>query len=184
MEKFNEFDIKKEMSDCVCVFKKNINRYIGNINTEIISRLLVDYYGNKVFLYKLSRITIENFNSLRISLFDASIKNNVKKSIFLSKLDLNITDSGKDLIVYLPLLTEERKKKILKLLKNDMELAKILIRNIRRKFKNKFKLFVKNGSFSKDEEKNINIKLQKNTDFYIKEIKNIFLNRKKQLFLN
>ncbi len=184
MEKFSEFDIKKEMSECVVNFKKNINRYIGNIKTEIISRLLVDYYGNKVFLYKLSRITIENFNSLRISLFDSSVKNSVKKSIYLSKLDLNITDSGKDLIVYLPLLTEERKKKILKLLKNDMELAKVLIRNIRRKFKNRFKIFVKNGSLSQDEEKNINIHLQKNTDFYIKEIKSIFLSRRNKLFLN
>ncbi len=182
MEKFNELDIKKEMCKCVNSFKKNITKYSGNINIKVISRLLVDYYGSKFFLCKLSRIVMENFNSVRISLFDYKIKDSVKKSIYLSKLDLNITDSGKDIVLSLPLLTEERKKKILKLLKNEMELAKILIRNIRRKFKNKLKIFIKNNYFSKDEENNINIKLQKNTNFYIKEIKDIFLKQKKKIF--
>ncbi len=183
MEKINDFDIKKEMYKCVNNFKDNINYYTGNINIKVISRLLINYYGNKVFLYKLSRIVLENFNSLRISLFDSSIKNNVKKSIFLSKLDLNVIDSGKDLIVSIPLLTEDKKKKIIKLLKNEVELSKILIRNIRRKFKNKLKIFLKKKYISEDEEKIINIKLQKNTDFYIKEIDNIFINKKSKLFL-
>ncbi len=183
MKKNNDFNVKDEMCKCINILKTNVSRYTGGINIKFISHLLIDYHGNKIFLYKLSRIVLDNYNSLRISLFDFSIKNNVKRSIYLSKLDLNIVEIGNDLIITLPVLTEEKKKKILKLLKNEIELSKILIRNIRRKYKNKLKIFLKNKYINEDEKKNINVKLQKDTDFYIKEIDDIFLDQKKKLFL-
>ncbi len=183
MNIFNEIDIKKKMDKCIFSCEKNINKYsINNINTKIISDLLIDYYGNKIALYKLSKIIVENYNSLRVSLFDNSIKNVVKKCICLSKLDLNVVNDKNDLIVYLPLLTEERKIKILKLLKNEIELSKISVRNVRREFKNRFRLFFKKKIISKDEEIIISNKLQKITEFYIKKLEVIFISKKNRLF--
>ncbi len=185
MDKFNEVCIKDKMDKCVVICQNNISKYnINNINTKLISNLLIDYHGSKVYLYKLSRIIIENFNSLRISLFDRNVKKSVKKCIYLSKLDLNVTDDKDDLIVNLPLLTKDRKIKILKLIKNEIELSKISIRNIRREFKNKFRLLLKKKIISKDEEILFNNKLQKITEFYIKKLEVILINKKNTLFSN
>ncbi len=185
MENFNENDVKKKMDKCISSCQTNIVKYnINHVNTKLISDLSIDYYGNKISLYKISRIIIESSNSLRISLFDNSIKKSVKKCIYLSKLDLNIIDDKNDLIVYLPLLTKDRKIKILKLLKNEIELSKISIRSVRREFKNKFKLLLKNKVISKDEEIYINSKLQKITELYIKKLEVILTNKKNILFSN
>ncbi len=179
MEKVIKDSIKNKMWECVLSCQKNINRFnIHNMNLKIISSLYIDYYGKKTSLSKLSRLIVESSNSIRIILFDYSIKNNVKKCIFLSKLDVNVVEDKNDLIIILPFLTEERKKKNLKLLKSEIELSKICIRNIRRKFKNKFKLMLKNKVISENENINFNLNLQKMTNFYIKKLDIIFLNKK------
>ncbi len=182
MKKFTENDIKKKMLECIVSCQNNINKYnVNSLNISLISNLSINYYGNKVFLHKLSRITVENFNSIRISLFDKKIKNDVKKCIFLLKLDLNVMEDKNDLIIYLPSLTQERKKKNLKLLKGEIELFKICIRNVRRDFKKKSRLMLKNKIISENENLNINIKLQKITCIYIEKLNDIFLSKKKEL---
>ncbi len=179
MDKIIKDDVKNKMLECVVSCQKNINRFnIHNMDSKIISSLYIDYYGKKTPLSKLSRIVVESSNSFRIFLFDYSIKNNVKKCIFLSKLDVNVVEDKNDLIIILPYLTEERKEKFLKLLKSEIELSKICIRNIRRKFKNKFKLMLKNKVISENDNMNLNLNLQKITNIYIKKLDIIFLNKK------
>ncbi len=179
LENISKKHIKKKMELCLINFKKKINKFnINFLDTNIISNLLIDYYNKKVFLYKLSNISIERKNCFRIGLFDKSIKNIVKKSILSLKLDLNINEDNDDILIYIPPLTEEKRFYLIKLLKKEFELSKISIRNVRKYFKIKFKSFIKNN---KDEINEFNFLLQEITNLYIEKLVTLFKNKKKNI---
>ncbi len=181
---FNESNVINRMLKCIISFKKKINKYrVNNVNEKIISDLLINYYGKKIFLSKISKISVENNLTLRITLFDNNIRNIVKKNISLSKLDLNVFDDKNDILVRFSPITEEKRKKIIKLLDNEVELSKISIRNVRREYKNKFRLMLKNKKISINEEQNLSNKLQKIIDIYIKKINLIWLNKKNKFLM-
>ncbi len=179
---FDEVNINDKMLKCILSLENEFRKYnVTCVNKELITHLLIDYYGEKIFLNKISKITVDSNFVLRVSLFDKSIKNIVKKSISLSKLDLNISDNKDDILIYFPAITEERRIKLIKLLKNQSELSKISIRNIRREYKNKFKKMLKNKQISINKEQDWNKKLQKITNLYINKIENLFFKKKKKI---
>ncbi len=179
LNNINEIDIKKKMNLCLVNFKEKISKFnINFLDTNIISNLLINYYGKKIFLYKLSNILIEKKSCFRICLFDKSIKNIVKKSILSLKLDLNINEDKNDILIYISPITCEKRFYLIKLLKKEFELSKISIRNIRKCFKIKFKSFIKNN---RDEINKFNFLLQKLTDLYIEKLNILFKNKKKNI---
>ncbi len=179
LEYINKLNIKKKMESCLNNFKKNINKFnINFLDSSIISNLLINYYNKKIFLYKLSKISIEKKNCFRICLFDKTIKNIVKKSILSLNLNLNINEDKDDILIFIPPLTEEKRYYFIKLLKKEFELSKISIRNVRKYFKNKIKLLIKNINISKDEENKLNFLLQKITNLYINNLNILFLKKK------
>ncbi len=182
LDKINKNIIESKMTSCIKSFKKNIIKYnIDNLNINIIGDLLINYYGKKICLSKISRIVIENNYMFRISLFDLSIKNIVKKIIYNTGLDYNIIDDKNDILIYVSIITEDKKNKIIKLLKDNVELTKICIRNIRRYFNNKIKLLLKKKIISEDEKNKLILDLQKITNFYIDKINIIFIKKKEKI---
>ncbi len=177
----SKINIDNKMNEILDIYKNNINNLNLNfLDKNIISKILIDCYGKKFFLYKLSRIFLENNYTIRISLFDKNIKKIVKKSIYMYNLDLNINEDNDDIIIYIPPITEEKKINIIKLLKKETELYKIMIRNVRKKFKNKIKLC----NISKDEKNIFNKILQKLTDLYINKINILYLDKEKKIINN
>ncbi len=182
LEYINELDIKKKMEICLINFKKNINKFnINFLDVNVISNLLINYYGKKIFLNKLSKISIEKRCCFRICLFDKNIKNIVKKSILSLNLNLNLNENKNDILIFIPPLTEEKRFFFIKLLKKEFELSKISIRNIRKYFNNKIKLLIKNITYSKDEKNKFCFLLQKNTNLYINKLDILFNNKKKNI---
>ncbi len=179
-----EKDLSNKMDNIVISFKKKINKFRTNrIDIGIISNLKINYYGKNCLLSNISRILVENNSTLRISLFDKNknIIKSVERKILSENIDLYPIIENNDLLIRVPPLTEEKKIKIIKLLKSELELGKIYIRNIRKIFKSKIKKNLKNKKLSIEEEKYFFKKLQKITDFNIKIINNIFLNKKKEI---
>ncbi len=182
-KEINEDYIDFEMNKCIISFKKNLSKYnldFNNIN--IISNLYIDYYGYSTKLYKLSSICIKN-NCFKISLFDKNIKNKVRRAIETSDLNLTTNIDKNDIIVNLPIVTEQYKIKILNLLKKDLEFFKISIRNKRKFFKNNIKILLNNKIFSKDESLILNNKLQFITNKYIKMLDVLFIDKKNNILL-
>ncbi len=179
LNNISKIDIEKKMNLCLINLKKKISKFnINFLDTNIISNLVIDYYGKKTFLYKLSNIFIEKKNCFRICLFDKNIKNIVKKSILSLKLNLNINEDKNDILIYISPMTGEKRLYLIKLLKKEFELSKVSIRNVRKYFKIKFKSFIKNN---KDKINEFNLLLQKLTDLYIEKLNILFKNKKKSI---
>ncbi len=185
LNEISQSNIKKKMNEVLIYLENEIKKLnITGINYDLISNLLINYYGNLTKLKYLSKISIENKFSLRISLFDKKIKNIVEKTILLSKLDLNLSNDIKDIIITVPVITQERKKDILKIIKKKIELAKVSIRNKRKLIKNKIVFFLKEKIINKEQEKSNIKKLQEIVNFYIKEINFIYIKQKKKMLNN
>ncbi|WP_338516059.1 ribosome-recycling factor [Candidatus Legionella polyplacis] len=152
------------------------------INSTLLSNIVVNYNCNKFFLKKIANISILDFRTLIVKPWDKSLVNFIKKSILDSNLELSVIVKNGDIYVYSPLLTEERRKKIMIHIKSIGEEAKISIRNVRRDTNNFCKTLSKLKKISKDEErcliKNV---VQKFTDLYVSKVNKLVEDKKNEI---
>ncbi|PPI88000.1 ribosome recycling factor [Candidatus Pantoea edessiphila] len=175
-------DIKKNieirMDKCIELLKNTMSKVrTGRASTTILDSIKVKYYDNLVPLCQLASITVENTRMLKINLFDISMISLIENTIKKSDLGINPRIEGNNIYIPIPSLTEERRKEIIKLVKNTAEQSRISIRNIRRDSNDKIKLMLKEKKISEDEEHNIQTKIQKITQKYISKI-DTFLSEK------
>ncbi|CAL4321703.1 ribosome recycling factor [Buchnera aphidicola] len=172
----------KQMKSCIKNFKIQVsNVRTGRASPELLKNIYVDYFGSKVPLYQISNIVVQDHHTLKINVFDNCSTSLIRKTILNSNLDLNPVINGKDIIVPIPGLTEERRKNLIKLVRNNAETARIYIRNIRRDSNIKIKNQVKSKTISEDNEHIAQNKIQMMTDDYIKKIDLILLDKEKEL---
>ncbi|WP_343188829.1 ribosome recycling factor [Buchnera aphidicola (Neophyllaphis varicolor)] len=169
-----------KMQKCIKVFKTNLNKInTGRASTLLIENLMVDYYNVMTPLKQISNITVENANLLKITVFDNSIVKSIEKSILSSELNLNpISKTNNCILVPIPLLTEDRRINLIKIIQRYAEKTRICIRNIRKISKDKIKLLLKNKEISLDQDRYAENKIQTLTDDYISETE-IILSKKK-----
>ena len=104
----------------------------GRAHPAILDGIMVSYYGAPTPLNQVANVTIEDSRTLAIGVFDKSLAQAVEKAIMASDLGLNPMSAGTVIRVPLPPLTEERRKDLVKVVKNEAENGKVSIRNIRR----------------------------------------------------
>lgn len=171
-----------EMKKNVNFFKNTINNIrTNNASKNLLSKLLIKSYGTENPLYKLANIMIKNQQTAIITIYDIELKNEIEKTIINSKLNLNCNSNKNEIQVNFPELTEENRKKIITIIKNNTEECKISIRNIRKNSNNKIKTLLKEKKINKDEVFKLQNEIQKLTDYYIKEIDKIFQTKKQEL---
>ncbi|CAL4320517.1 Ribosome-recycling factor [Buchnera aphidicola (Chaitophorus sp. 3695)] len=180
-------NLKKETEEKMKICVKNFVSSINTLRTDraspdLLKNLYIEYYGKKTVLSNISNITVEDSRTLRINTFDHKINKQVEKSIINSNLGLNPISIGNIIRVPIPQLTEERRKKLIKILYNKSEKSKISIRIARRESNDLVKNLLKNKDISRNEEKKLQNEIQLLTDFYVKEINN--LTTKKEIQLN
>lgn len=172
----------EKMKMCIENFQIQINNIrTGRASPELLHSIKIDYFGSRVPLKNISAIIVENFNTLKINVFDESNITLIKKSILNSNLNLNPVVYGKSIIVPIPSLTEERRKDLIKVARSSAENARICIRNIRKNANDKIKSCLKNKTISKDNEYTAQNNIQKITDECIKKIDNILFSKEKEL---
>ncbi|MDO5135486.1 MAG: ribosome recycling factor [Eubacteriales bacterium] len=141
----------------------------GRANPHILDKLTVDYYGTPTPLQQVSNITVPEARMLQIQPWEASLVKKIEKAILASDLGLNPSNDGKLIRLVFPELTEERRKELVKDVKKKGEGAKVAVRNIRRDANDTFKK-LKKEDVSEDEVKELEEKMQKLTDKYIKAV--------------
>ena len=134
----------------------------GRANPHILDKLAVDYYGAPTPLQQVANITVPEARMIQIQPWESSLIKGIEKAILTS-------DLGKVIRLVFPELTEERRKELVKDVKKKGEAAKVAVRNIRRDANDAFKKLAKQD-VSEDEIKELEEKIQKSTDKYIKEV--------------
>ena len=141
----------------------------GRANPHVLDRIRVDYYGMPTPIQQVGNITVPEARIIQIAPWEKSLLKAIEKAILTSDLGINPSNDGSVIRLIFPELTEERRKTLAKDVKKKAEEAKVAIRNIRRDGNEAFKKLVKAGT-PEDEAKDLEDKLQKMTDKYIKDV--------------
>ena len=142
----------------------------GRANPHILDKLTVDYYGAPTPLQQVANITVPEARMIQIQPWESSLIKGIEKAILTSDLGLNPNNDGKVIRLVFPELTEERRKDLVKDVKKKGEAAKVAVRNIRRDANDAYKKLKKEEDVSEDEIKELEDKVQKLTDKYIKDV--------------
>ena len=141
----------------------------GRANPHVLDRIVVDYYGTPTPIQQVANVTVPEARMIQIQPWEANMVKVIEKAIMTSDLGINPTNDGKLIRLVFPELTEERRKELVKDVKKKGEAAKVAVRNIRRDANDAMKKLAKQD-VSEDEIKELEEKVQKMTDKYIKEI--------------
>ena len=153
----------------------------GRANPSLLEHIQVPYYGSDMPLNQVATINIENARTLTVSPWEKNLMAAIEKAIRTSDLGLNPSTSGNMIRVPLPALSEERRKELIKLVKEEGEQAKVSVRNIRRDANNEFKNLLKDKKISEDEERRAQTNVQKMTDKFIEEVDKLLEIKEKDL---
>lgn len=141
----------------------------GRANPHVLDRITVDYYGAPTPLQQVANISVPEARMIVIQPWEGSLVKAIEKAINMSDLGINPTNDGKVIRLVFPELTEERRKDLVKDVKKKGEAAKVAVRNIRRDANDMLKKLGK-SDVSEDEIKELEDKVQKMTDKYIKQV--------------
>ena len=153
----------------------------GRANARLLDHVMVEYYGNQVPINQAATVAVEDARTIAITPWESSLVPVVEKAIMSSDLGLNPTTAGTVIRVIMPPLTEERRKDLVRVVKQEAEKARVAIRNIRRDANADFKELLKEKEISEDEDHQAQDEIQKLTDQYIKEIESILEQKEKDL---
>ena len=142
----------------------------GRAHPSLLEHIMVDYYGSDTPLSQVASIGVEDARTLTITPWERPMVQAIEKAIMKSDLGLNPNSAGAVIRVPMPQLTEERRRDLVKVVRNEGENGKIAIRNIRRDANSDFKSLEKEKEISEDEERKAQDTIQKLTDKYVKEV--------------
>ena len=142
----------------------------GRAHVSMLDLIRAEVYGQKMSLNQLATISTPESQLVTVQVWDANNVKFVEKAIRESDLNVNPSVDGQIVRVPVPKLSEERRKELIKIVKNQSEKIKISIRNIRREGMDSLKEFLKNKEITEDDNKKISDDLQKITDKFIQEV--------------
>jgi len=179
---FDTKHVEEKMQKCLDSYKKEISKYrVGRANPALIGSLMVSVYGSDQPLAQVASITAESANTLAIKPWDKKMIPAIEKAIHTSDLGLNPLTAGDIVRVPFPPLTEERRKEIAKLAKQESEHSKVGLRNIRRDANAEIKDLEKAKTMPEDVAKKTLDTVQVLTDKYIKMIDTAYEEKEKEI---
>ncbi|TRX53726.1 ribosome recycling factor [Fulvivirga sp. M361] len=152
----------------------------GKASPNMLDSIMVDYYGSPTPLNQTASITTPDARSIMIKPWEKSLINEIEKAIINSDLGLNPQNDGEQVIVNVPILTEERRQALVKQVKHEGELGKISIRNARKETNDGLKQLQKEGA-SEDEVKRAEDQVQSLTDEHTKKIDEILSKKEEEI---
>ncbi len=142
----------------------------GRASSALLDRIQIDYYGTPTPLKNLATISTPEARMLTIQPFDPSAIKQIEKAVLESDLGLTPSSDGKLVRLPIPQLTEERRKELVKLVRQMAEEGRIAVRNVRRDAIKHLEELVKNGDAGDDAERAAETRVQKLTDEHIAKI--------------
>ena len=154
-----------------------LNIRAGKANPSMLKNIMVDYYGNLTALSQLANINTPDSKTIIVQPWDKSILQEIEKGIVNANIGFNPMNNGDTIIINIPPLTEERRKELVKIVRNESENSKISIRNIRKDSNQE----IKKTDVSDDEKSNYEIDIQELTDNFISKIESVLKVKEKEI---
>ena len=142
----------------------------GRAHTGILDHVLVDYYGSPTLISQVANITLIDARTVGVQPWEKSMVGPVEKAIRDADLGLNPATNGDVIRVPMPMLTEERRRDLIKVVRAEVEQAKVAVRNVRRDANEHLKKLLKDKEVGEDDERRAQDEVQKLTDRFITEI--------------
>lgn len=152
----------------------------GRANPHVLDRIRVDYYGTPTPIQQVGNISVPEPRVIQIAPWEKNLIKDIEKAIMASDVGITPSNDGAVIRLVFPELTEERRKDLVKEVKKKGEEGKVAVRNIRRDGNDAFKKLAKT-EVSEDEIKQLEEKLQKITDKYIKDIDALMEEKSKEI---
>ena len=179
---FKISDYSSKMEKTISSFNKDlITLRTGRANASMLDKIRVDVYGQQMPINQLATISVPESRLISIQVWDKGNCNLIDSAIQKSDLGINPQVDGQIIRLRIPDLTEERRKELIKILKNMGEKSKVSIRNIRREANDDLKGKLKEKKISEDENSNYEKNIQNITDEYINKIEKIIEDKEKEI---
>ena len=179
-------DIRKtveiKMDQSIVAFKSNLTKIrTGRANPALLDAVQVDYYGSLLPISQVANVSLLDSRTISVQPWEKGMGAKIEKAIRDSDLGLNPSSMGDLIRVPMPAMSEERRKELTKVVKNEGENAKIAVRNLRRDANESVKKLVKDKLASEDDQKRSETDIQKVTDRHIIEIDHLVAAKEQDL---
>ncbi len=179
-------DIKQEaltrMNKSIEAFRAELLKIrTGRAHVSLLNHIMVDFYGSEVPIGQAANLTVEDARTLAVTPWDKSMVPVIEKAIMSSDLGLNPSTAGAVIRVAMPPLTEERRRELVKVVRELAENARIAVRNIRRDANNELKSLLKDKDISEDEDHKGQELVQQVTNQSTDEIEAMLQTKEKEL---
>ena len=173
-------DVK--MNKTIEAFKTDLAKVrTGRAHTGLLDHVMVDYYGTQTPLNQVAKITLIDARTIGVTPFEKKMVQAVDKAIRSSDLGLNPATAGETIRVPMPLLTEERRKELTKIVRHEAENARVAIRNLRRDANHSLKEWLKKKEVSENDERRAQDEVQKLTDQHIAMVDKLLQQKEAEL---
>ncbi len=175
-------DADSRMAKSIEALKHELSKLrTGRAHTSLLDHITVEYYGSEMPLSQVATVKVEDARTLSVTPWEKNMVAPIEKAIMTSDLGLNPATAGMVIRVPLPPLTEERRKDMIRLVRQEGEKARVAIRNIRRDAINHLKGLLKEKEISEDEERRAQEAIQKLTDRYVDQVEKLVEAKEKDL---
>ncbi len=175
-------DARTRMNKSIESYKVELSKIrTGRAHASLLDHVTVDYYGSMVPISQAANITAEDSRTLAVTAWDAGMVKAIEKAIMTSDLGLNPNTAGNVIRVPMPPLTEERRRDLVKVVKELTENSRVAVRNIRRDANSDLKELQKEKEISEDEERKGQDLVQKETDQAIARLEELLKEKEKEL---
>ena len=179
----------KHTQDCTNRMQKSIDSLekdfaklrTGRASTALVDSIRVDYYGTPTPLNQVASVSIPDSRTISISPWDRNAFNCIEKAIMKSDLGLTPINDGRAIRINIPVLTEERRKDLVKMAKKYTEDAKVAIRNVRRDVNDALKKMHTAKEISEDDLHKAQDEVQKTTDNFVKKADAVLAEKEKEI---
>jgi ribosome recycling factor len=153
----------------------------GRATPALLDRIQIDYYGTPTPLKNMATISAPEPRMLTIQPFDPSSIKNIEKAIQESDLGLTPSNDGKLIRLPIPQLTEERRKELVKVIRQMAEEGRVAVRNVRRDAIKHLEELVKKGEVGDDDERAAETRVQKLTDDHVAKIDDLLKRKEAEI---
>lgn len=177
-----EDSVESRMQKSLTALKSELTSIrTGRANAALLDHVRVDYYGSPMPINQVANLAVPEPRIITITPWEKNMLPIIEKAILTSDLGLNPSNDGQMIRLVLPELTEERRRDLVKQVKQVGEKAKVSVRNIRRDANDEVKKKVKDEALSEDESKRMQDKVQVITDRFIAEVDLIIEHKEKEI---
>jgi ribosome recycling factor len=174
--------VDQKMQRSLEAFKSDLAKIrTGRAHTGLLDHIQVDYYGSNVPISQVANMSLIDARTIGVQPWEKKMVQAVERAIRDADLGLNPATQGDLIRVPMPALTEERRRELVKVVKNEAETAKIAVRNLRRDANEQLKKLLKDTEISEDDERRSQDDVQKLTDKFVTEIDKLVLTKEAEI---